>query len=82
MRELQALVAPTPPQGVLVHGHAGLVINLSLLPQLAVIAVTAALWTWRNLNKWRTPTKRTPIREAAAAPGAGMSAVEPQTLNT
>ena len=27
MRELQALVAPKPPQGVLVRGHAGLVIN-------------------------------------------------------
>jgi len=25
--ELQALVAPKPPQGVLVRGHAGLVIN-------------------------------------------------------
>ena len=27
MRELQALVAPKLPQGVLVRGHAGLVIN-------------------------------------------------------
>jgi len=27
VRELQALVAPNPPQGVLVRGHAGLVIN-------------------------------------------------------
>jgi len=27
VRELQALVAPKPPQGVLVHGHAGRVIN-------------------------------------------------------
>ena len=27
VRELQALVAPKPPQGVLVRGHAGLVIN-------------------------------------------------------
>ena len=27
MRELQALVAPKPLQGVLVRGHAGLVIN-------------------------------------------------------
>ena len=27
MRELQALVAPNPPQGALVRGHAGLVIN-------------------------------------------------------
>ena len=27
MRELNSLVAPKPPQGVLVRGHAGLVIN-------------------------------------------------------
>ena len=26
-RELQALVAPKPPRGVLVRGHAGLIIN-------------------------------------------------------
>ena len=27
VREIQARVAPNPPQGVLVRGHAGLVIN-------------------------------------------------------
>ena len=27
MRELQALVAPKPPQGILVRGQAGLLIN-------------------------------------------------------
>ena len=38
MRELQALAAPNPPQGVLVCGHAGLVINtLSLETELDVL---------------------------------------------
>jgi len=27
VRDIQALVAPKPPQGVLLRGHAGLVIN-------------------------------------------------------
>ena len=31
MRELKTLVAPNPPQGVLVRGHAGFVINKLLL---------------------------------------------------
>ena len=34
VRELQALVAPKPPQGVLVRGHAGLVINTLSLTDL------------------------------------------------
>ena len=36
MRELKTLVAPKPPQGVLVRGHAGFVINkLSLSEQIS-----------------------------------------------
>jgi len=46
--ELQALVAPTPPQGVLVRGHAGLVINkLSASSDLGTIkTVKAGFWPW------------------------------------
>ena len=47
MRELQALAAPKTPQGVLVRGHAGLVINklsFSFRQRERVLSTGLASW--------------------------------------
>ena len=70
MRKLQALVAPKPPQGVIVRGHAGLVIDKLSFTDNALGAlrvppavesefdthktVEARFWAWLELFSVRT----------------------------